>query len=136
VIADVAAAMAALRRDVAFDCDVAAELAVAVDTHDLSEIVGNLLDNAGRHARARVTMRAAATGGGVAVTIDDDGPGIPADRREAAMRPGVRLDEGPAGDGFGLSIVRDLLALHHGGLTLDRAPAGGLRVIATLPAAG
>lgn len=134
VAADVAGVVAMLRPAIAVRLDVPEDLQVAIDAHDLADILGNLLDNAARHARGRVTVTAsAAAPGGVHVAIEDDGPGIPTDRREQVLQPGVRLDEGPAGDGFGLAIVRDLLALYGGSLALEDSALGGLRVVLHCP---
>lgn len=135
VLADLAGAIGALHRDVAIACDVAAGLSVALDPHDLSEIAGNLMDNAARHARTRVRVTAMREGRRVRLTVIDDGPGIPAAARAAVVQAGVRLDERESGDGFGLAIVRDVAALHGGTLTLDDAPGGGLLVELILPAA-
>ena len=116
--------------------DVPAGLTVAVDPHDLDEMLGNLLDNAARFARRAVQVAARAEGRLIRVTIADDGPGIPADARAAATRPGARLDERGDGHGFGLAITRELARLYGGELTLDEAPGGGLSASLSLPANG
>ena len=134
-VADVAGAIGALHRHATIAVDVPAGLVVSVDAHDLAEIVGNVMDNAARHAAARVSVSAAARDGAVEVTVADDGPGIAAERREQAMAPGIRLDEGPSGDGFGLAIVRELLSLCGGRMELGEAPGGGLSVAIVLPRA-
>ena len=77
---------------------------------------------------------AARTGAQVVLTIDDDGPGLPADQRETAIRRGARLDESTPGTGLGLSIVADLAADYGGSVALEDSPLGGLRVRLTLPA--
>jgi signal transduction histidine kinase len=134
VAADVAGVVSALHPAIDLQCRVHADLRVAIDAHDLAELLGNLLDNAARHARATVTVAAAPMADGmVRLSIEDDGPGIPPERREQVLQPGVRLDEGPAGDGFGLAIVRDLLALYGGQMALDASPLGGLRVLLLCP---
>ncbi|MHA6722394.1 sensor histidine kinase [Sphingomonas sp. RS2018] len=114
-------------RALTFTHVVPADLTVAIDAADLTEILGNLIDNAARHATTRVSVSAERSGTFAAVTVRDDGPGIPAPDRARAMAPGIRLDERSSdGDGFGLAIARDLAALHGGRLTLDEAPGGGL----------
>jgi signal transduction histidine kinase len=67
------------------------------------------------------------------VTIDDDGPGLAAELRQAALTRGKRLDETKPGSGLGLSIVSDLASLYGGALTLENSPKGGLRAVLRLP---
>ncbi|MET3471044.1 signal transduction histidine kinase [Novosphingobium sp. 1529] len=134
-VADVAQVIGSLHPGLALSVDVPSALAVSLDGHDLSEILGNLLDNAARHARSAIAVTAWADGNRTRVAIEDDGPGIAADQRELALQPGVRLDEAPQGDGFGLAIVRDLVALHGGTLNLAEGAQGGLRVELALRAA-
>lgn len=135
VVADLAAVIGALHPAIAISIAVDAALRVAIDAHDLAEILGNLLDNAARHARSRLAIVADPPARGmIRVTIDDDGPGIPPERRAAAVQPGVRLDEGPAGDGFGLAIASELAGLYGGAVVLAESPLGGLRVAITCPA--
>ncbi|WP_310096929.1 sensor histidine kinase [Sphingomonas sp. BE138] len=134
---DLASVIARLHRDtaLAIDRDVPDDLAVAVDQQDLDELLGNLLDNAARHARARIAVAARRDGRHVRVTIADDGPGIPAHARAQVLQPGTRLDERGGGHGFGLSIVAELTELYGGSLTLAAHDPHGLLVTLTLPAA-
>jgi signal transduction histidine kinase len=69
------------------------------------------------------------------VVVDDDGPGLSAQQREAALRRGRRLDETKPGSGLGLAIVSDLAMLYGGSLSLSSAPLGGLRAELRLPEA-
>lgn len=123
-------------RDVTVTVAVPVDLAVAVDGQDLDEMLGNLLDNAWRFADATIRVTATVEAGRVQLRIADDGPGIPAAARAAAVEPGRRLDEAGDGHGFGLSIARELAELHGGALALDAADGGGLLVVVTLPLAG
>nr|WP_246653963.1 sensor histidine kinase [Azospirillum formosense] len=103
---------------------------------DLDEMLGNLLDNAMKWAGSRVEVASRLEAGGMlAVVIEDDGPGLPADRRDAVLAPGVRLDESTPGSGLGLAVVRDVARLYGGDLRLGDSPLGGLRVELVLPAA-
>ncbi len=134
-IDDLVAVVRALHRGSAVTVDVAVPpVAVAIDAADLDELAGNLLDNAARHARSRVTVSARRDEAMIVLEIADDGPGIPAADRDRATAPGVRLDERGDGHGFGLAIARDLAGLYGGSLTLAEAPGGGLVARVALPA--
>jgi signal transduction histidine kinase len=69
------------------------------------------------------------------ITVDDDGPGLPAAMRQAVLQRGIRGDEAAPGSGLGLAIVRDLAALYAGSIVLEAAPIGGVRARLRLPAA-
>lgn len=103
------------------------------DAADLSEMLGNPMDNACKWARTRIRVTAERRGGKLAVLIDDDGPGIPPARRGAALKRGGRLDEAAPGSGLGLDIVREIAELYRGTLRLEDSPLGGLRVRLELP---
>jgi signal transduction histidine kinase len=100
------------------------------------EMVGNLLENACKFSRGRARVVAAPAGPGrMSLTVDDNGPGLPADQREAVLKRGARLDESAPGSGLGLSIVDDLARAYGGGVTLTDSPLGGLRATLDLPRA-
>ena len=90
----------------------------------------NLVDNARRHAR-HVAIAAQAEPGGVSLTVDDDGPGIPPDRRADVFRPFEAGADG--GTGLGLTIALDVVRAHGGDIALEESPMGGLRVRVTVP---
>ncbi|HEV7251801.1 MAG TPA: ATP-binding protein [Mesorhizobium sp.] len=100
-------------------------------------LLDNLVGNSFRYAR-KVEVSAAHDGNDLTVTIDDDGPGVPADRREDVFKPFVRLDEArnqdAGGTGLGLSIARDVARSHGGDITLAESPLGGLRAVVRVPA--
>ncbi|WP_326767882.1 HAMP domain-containing histidine kinase [Streptomyces sp. NBC_01591] len=114
---------------------------VAGSRGQLARVIGNLLDNAERHARSAVTVSVrAAERGGVVVAVTDDGAGVPPDERERIFERFVRLDDArtrdDGGAGLGLAIARDVAARHGGRLTVDGAPEGGARFELWLPGAG
>ncbi len=92
--------------------------------------ITNLVDNASRHAR-HVLLTAEGQGRSVLVTVDDDGPGIPAERRESVFRPFESDTAG--GTGLGLTIARDIVRAHGGDIVLGKSPMGGLRAQIRLP---
>ncbi len=107
------------------------------EKQDLEEMLGNLMDNAGKWARSKVRATAAATGdsGRLIITVEDDGPGIPANQRRTALKRGMRLDEQAPGSGLGLSIVSDIAEIYGGSVTLGDSEWGGLKVTLDLPLA-
>jgi len=113
------------------------------ERQDLEEMVGNLVDNACKWARSRVTLEVTTPNAGkpgerqvVRIAVEDDGPGLsPAEREQVQeARRGLRLDETKPGSGLGLSIVVQLASLYGGELSLGTASIGGLRAELTLPA--
>jgi signal transduction histidine kinase len=119
--------------DLAVEID--AGLTVPVDRQDLEEVLGNLLENAMKWRRDRVRLAAWRDEADVVIVVEDDGPGIPEDRRAEALRPGGRLDTAAPGSGLGLAIAGDLVAAYDGRIALATAPGlGGLSVRITLPA--
>ncbi|MEW1631131.1 HAMP domain-containing sensor histidine kinase [Streptomyces sp. NPDC089173] len=105
----------------------------------LARVVGNLLDNAQRHAEGLVAVSVAADGSGVRVEVRDDGAGVPEDERERIFERFVRLDDARSRDdggaGLGLAIARDVAARHGGTLTVHRASEGGAAFWLWLPRA-
>lgn len=90
----------------------------------------NLIDNARRHA-SLIWVSAARNGASVRIFIDDNGPGIPEQKRETLLKPFESED--PGGTGLGLAIARDIVVAHGGGILLLERPGGGLRVSVELP---
>jgi two-component system sensor histidine kinase PhoQ len=104
------------------------------DREDLTEIAGNLLDNAFKWAGTTVRVTAdrivspSARRDGMRLVIEDDGPGIPVDARAKVLERGARLDERVAGQGIGLSVVRELVELNGGTIDIDESALGGARI--------
>jgi two-component system osmolarity sensor histidine kinase EnvZ len=116
----------------------AAPLMVSLRADAVTRALTNLLDNAARHGtHAAASLRA--NRHAVEFVIEDDGPGIPAEAREAALRPFTRLDEARNQDkggsvGLGLSIALDVARVHGGTVLLDRSEGmGGLKAVVRLP---
>ena len=101
---------------------------------DLDEMLGNLLDNACKWARARVVVTSEMREADVLITVEDDGPGIDPALRETVLQRGVRADETAPGSGLGLAIVRELADLYGGSVALESASGGGVSARLTLPA--
>jgi len=110
---------------------------VRVRPNDFQRLLSNLIGNGFRYAN-RVDVQAAHTRGSLIVTIDDDGPGVPEDRRDDVFKPFFRLDEArnldKSGTGLGLSIARDIARSHGGDVNLSDSPLGGLRATIRVPA--
>ena len=91
---------------------------------DLTELLGNLMDNGRKWAASRVRLRFEDG----AITIEDDGPGVPDAELERIRERGRRLDETKQGSGLGLSIVEDIADIYGLQLTYGRSELGGLKV--------
>jgi len=135
----VLARAAVMRADgrVAVDVQGVTAAQVRGDASQLARAVGNLADNAARHARASVAFTVAEQGDVAVVTVSDDGPGIPPDQHERVFERFTRLDEArqgtTGGAGLGLAIARDIVARHAGSLTVDAGYAAGARFVMRLP---
>ncbi|HEY0330393.1 MAG TPA: HAMP domain-containing sensor histidine kinase [Rhodopseudomonas sp.] len=113
---------------IGFEIAVADEVRLPIDRSDLAEVLGNLLDNATRHARSKVRIGAAqGAGGRPGVAIEDDGVGIAPAARAAALERGIRLDQRGEGSGLGLAIVQDVLEAYDWTLSLEVSELGGLK---------
>ena len=103
------------------------------DREDVLELLGNLLDNACKWADAEVRLSVVETAQGFELSVEDDGPGIPEDRRDQVLSRGTRLDEQRDGHGLGLGIVRDIVDTWGGVMRLEESEWGGLKVVIELP---
>jgi two-component system osmolarity sensor histidine kinase EnvZ len=126
----------ARREGAAVDLHVEDRLVALVRPNALRRCLVNLVSNAARFA-SQVWIRAGQVGDMIEITVDDDGPGIPADRREDVFKPFFRLEGSrnplTGGTGLGLTIARDVVRSHGGDLVLLEAPTGGLRARLSLP---
>jgi signal transduction histidine kinase len=129
-------------RTLSFGLDMPQPVWFLGERQDLEEMIGNMVDNAGKWAASAVkisiapeVVRSESGRSFFSVAIEDDGPGLAAEMRAAALARGRRLDETKPGSGLGLSIVADLASLYGGDLTLDVSQMGGLRADLSLPSA-
>jgi signal transduction histidine kinase len=101
----------------------------------VSQVIQNLVENAVRHGGdgSHVEIRCTALDGYVRIDVMDDGPGIPEEAREAAVRPFTQLAGEAPGSGLGLTIAHMLATRHGGTLAIGDSPLGGARVSVTLP---
>jgi signal transduction histidine kinase len=112
------------------------DLAFQGERQDLLEVAGNVMENACKWCRGMVWASAESLPDDrMRLTIEDDGAGLPPERREEVFKRGARLDESAPGSGLGLSIVEELVRAYGGSISLDRSPRGGLLVQIELPRA-
>lgn len=112
------------------------DLVLPQDRDDLLELLGNLLDNACKFARAEVSLAVMEDDNGWTITVSDDGPGVTSDQLATLARRGVRYDESVAGAGLGLAICKDICDSYGGELSVENQPPGGLAVRVHLPRVG
>jgi two-component system sensor histidine kinase PhoQ len=108
------------------DVDIPADLTWRIEVGEAFELLGNLMDNAAKWSRSKVSVRAAREGRDLRLLIDDDGPGF--SDTESVLQLHVRGDEQVPGHGVGLAVVDDIVAAQNGTLQLGRSPLGGARV--------
>lgn len=112
------------------------DIYLSVRPNNFRRCVTNLIENATRYAH-HVSVRIGKRNDTIEITIDDDGPGIPEDKRLDVFKPFFRLDQSrnaqTGGVGLGLSIVRDTVRNHGGDIHLDQSPQGGLRARLRFP---
>jgi len=110
--------------DLDFDIHMLPDSQVPIEQGDLTELLGNLLDNARKWAKSRIKLRYAPP----LLTIEDDGPGVPDEELASIAERGRRLDETKQGSGLGLSIVEDIADIYGLSVTYGRSGLGGLKV--------
>ncbi len=117
----------------------AEEIPVTGSRTQLGRVLGNLVDNAQRHAASSVRVTLARDGNTAVVEVADDGPGVREADRERIFQRFVRLDDARSRDdggaGLGLAIVRDVVGRHGGGIRVEANAPGGARFIVELPVA-
>jgi two-component system osmolarity sensor histidine kinase EnvZ len=126
----------ARRKGGVIDLHTEGTLTVPVRPNAFKRCLTNLIDNAIQYGD-HVSVRAGHRGDAIEITVDDDGPGIPEDKRDEVFKPFYRLDgsrnPGTGGVGLGLTIARDVLRGHGGDIHLSASPNGGLRARLRVP---
>ncbi len=127
-------------RDLKITVDAPTTLRFRGERQDLEEMVGNVMDNACKWAKTRIHVKAQQLPPGaedgrswMMVTVDDDGPGIPAAKRIDALKRGQRLDESKPGSGLGMSIISETASMYGGDIELADSEWRGLRFNLKLP---
>ncbi len=103
------------------------------DRGDFVELLGNLLDNACKWCRERVRVEVTVEEGGLALVVEDDGPGIAEENRVKVLERGMRTDEKVPGYGLGLAMVHDTVDLYGGKLVVEESGLGGAKFLVRLP---
>lgn len=104
-----------------------------LEEHDLNEVLGNLLDNAGKWSANTVELSLIEERGRMKIVVDDDGPGVQTESLSSLGIRGLRLDQQTPGHGLGLAIVREITERYGGTLSFEPGARGGLRVIVDIP---
>ena len=109
------------------------ELGFNGDITDLMEILGNVLDNACKAAAKHVTLSVLTNLNTLLIHIEDDGPGIPKDKRTQLLERGTRLDSYKEGQGIGMAVVADLVSAYQGQLEIKQSDLGGAKLTLVFP---
>lgn len=125
-------------KEIRCELNIESSLTFYGDKNDLIEVIGNLLDNAYKHGNTLVRLSASKTtpkaaGSHLVLTFEDDGHGIPMAKRSSILERGVRLDSSGEGQGFGLSIVADIVNNYNGEIVIESSELGGAMFNITLP---
>lgn len=129
------AALSKVHADKRINTEIAVEQALCFrgDDGDLTELLGNLLDNAFKWSRGKVRVVADVHGKELSLTIEDDGPGIDEADAQRVLQRGARADQSVPGHGIGLAVVRDIVAAYDGAIRIAAGSLGGTAVTLSLP---
>lgn len=120
-------------KDLAMDINVPESISVPLDREDMMEMLGNLVDNACKHANQMIRLTIVANEY-LIVMIEDDGPGVPEEKIDELTKRGTRIDESKIGHGLGMAIVTDTINHYNGAIQMGRSrELGGFRVVVKIP---
>lgn len=108
--------------EIGISTEIAPAFRVRIDPYDLTEAVGSIAENALRHARTQIRIAASPRGRYLALTVEDDGPGVPPERLDEVTRRGQFLDSG--GSGVGLALAKEIVEAADGDLILENLSPG------------
>ncbi len=114
--------------NIAFKLSIPPNLKLGVDDGDLTEIMGNLLDNAAKYGNGEVAVSARKRRGETEINIDDNGPGFPEKDRVELLQRGVRADTRREGQGIGLAVTGEIVQAYDGRIKLATSPQNGGRI--------
>ncbi len=117
-----------------FETKIPIKLTFRGERQDLDELLGNLMENACKwsNGAVRICAKQSSTST-IDISVEDNGPGLPVQKRKAVLARGERLDENAPGSGLGLSIVNDLVGAYGGKFWLEDSDLGGLKIVLRLP---
>jgi len=121
-------------RSIQVQLDVDRNICFRGDHGDLMELLGNLIENAFKWCKSRVILSAEIRTGRLFLTLEDDGPGIPAGQADEILKRGARADQSVPGHGIGLAVVRDVVHAYDGAIQIGHSRLGGARIGVELPA--
>lgn len=101
------------------------------DVTDLMEVLGNIIDNASKAAKYNVLVAVHSLQNQLQITVEDDGSGIPTDKRQSLLQRGTRLDSYKEGQGIGMAVVSDLVSAYQGKLEINQSTLGGAAITLT-----
>ena len=119
-------------KQIKINIDIEDEIKLRIDEGDLMEMLGNLIDNAFKWCHDSVTVSAKQAKNKVIICVEDDGPGIKYHEVANILKRGVRADQSIPGHGIGLAIVRDIIQVYGGDLSIDQNKMNGTRIIISL----
>nr|WP_152671491.1 two-component system sensor histidine kinase PhoQ [Xenorhabdus khoisanae] len=115
-------------KGISITLDVSPEVTWLGEKNDFLEVMGSILDNACKYCLEFVRVTATMRENSVTIIVDDDGPGVPPDKREMIFQRGLRADTLQAGQGLGLSIASEIVEQYAGTISIEDSPLGGARV--------